>query len=679
MRPLSLILVLLLAAAARADTLFIRGATILPQDGAALEGDVLADGDRIVAVGAHVDPGKATVIDGKGLYVIPGLIDVHVHIAEKTIFPDLFVPHGVTTVRDMGNRLEDVEKLAADHAPSRPEILYVGPILDGNPPIWPMISEVVEEKEAVAPLLARLKEHKVCAFKVYENLAPGVYDAIVAEAKKLGVPVVGHVPKKVGLLHCVASGQDTIEHLDHFAPALSKTGGELSFTAELTGWNDVDEAKEKDLIEKLLARKTKLDPTRLVVTNYSLALRGITPETWGMEFVPKLLRDTFWGSFSGKPRADAETDKAHEASLARALVFVKKAADAGVPILCGSDTPNPFVVPGASVAQEIEELAKALGPAKALECATLANACALGRDDLGRVTKGARADLVLLSKDPRSDARAVRAIEGVVVRGHYHDRKWLDAARKDLAERARAMDSGAVTGFESIAGPLSGRKPLGPEWRFEGSLASYPASFWARARVFEGNDGQRMTFLRSAGSLPVPVRASEDMVQDREGKVVRYHMAVDAMGALRETTVERGDSSWRVQLFEKGEKKSEVQVPLEELLMTRGELLFLDAATRLELDEGKKTERKLRFVDLDQMKVLDAVGCTIRRKKNPVTEMADPRARGRYFLATPADERMGKLGAWVATNGEPLGLEVQLAFGNFVVKRVDEAVKKKYY
>jgi imidazolonepropionase-like amidohydrolase len=678
MRPL--ILVLLLATAARADNFLIKGANVLPQEGPALEGDVLIEGDRVVAVGAHLDPGKATVIEAKGLYVIPGLIDVHAHIAEQRIFPDLFVPHGVTTVRDMGNRLEDVEKLAASPPFSRPEVLYVGPILDGNPPIWPMISEVVEQKDAVPALLARLKEHKVCAFKVYENLEPAVYDAILAEARKLGVPVVGHVPKKVGLLHCVESGQDTIEHLDHFAPALSKTGGELSFTAELTGWNDVDEAKEKDLIGKLLAKKTKLDPTRLVVTNYSLALRGVTPETWGMEFVPKLLRDTFWGFFSGKPRADAETDKAHEASLARALVFVKKAADAGVPILCGSDTPNPFVVPGASVAQEIEELAKALGPVRALECATLANARALGRDDLGKIVKGARADLVLLSKDPRSDARAVRAIEGVFVRGHYHDRKWLDAARKDLAERARTVDSGAaVTGFESIAGPLSDRKPLSPEWRFEGKLASYPASFWARARVFEGNDGQRMTFLRSAGSLPVPVRASEDMVQDREGKLVRYHMAVDAMGALRETTVERGESSWRVQLFEKGEKKSEVQVPLEELLMTRGELLFLEAATRLDLDEGKKTERKLRFVDLDQMKVLDAVACSIRRKKNPVTDMEDPRAPGRYFLATPADERMGKLGAWVATNGQPLGLEVQLPFGNFVVKRVDEASKKKYY
>src|SRR5262245_55615352 len=129
-----LLLVLAFATCAHADTL-LRGATVLPQDGPAFEGDVLLREDKIVKVGPRIDaPEGTTVVDAKGKFLIPGLIDVHAHLAEDS-FSDLFVPHGVTTVRDMGNRLEVVKKLAADRDSLRPEVLYVGPILDGDPPI----------------------------------------------------------------------------------------------------------------------------------------------------------------------------------------------------------------------------------------------------------------------------------------------------------------------------------------------------------------------------------------------------------------------------------------------------------------------------------------------------------------------------------------------------------------
>jgi imidazolonepropionase-like amidohydrolase len=679
LRTLSILLVLALATAARADTL-IRGATILPQDAPPFEGSVLVHDDQIVAVGAHLDaPDGAEVIDARGLFLIPGLIDAHAHVAEEKILPDLFVPHGVTTVRDMGNRLETVEKLSLDLSPGRPEILYVGPILDGNPPVWPLISEVVEDPAKVPALLARLKERGARWFKVYEHLHRDVYDAIIAEAKKLGIPVIGHVPESVGVFHCVEAGQDTLEHLDHFPAALAKTGtvAATGFESEITGWNDVDEAKEKELIAALLAHKTKLDPTRFVIRNLSLALRGCKIETPGVEFIPRMIQDTFWGFFAGRPRADAATDARHEAGLARALEFVKKASAAGVPILCGSDTPNPWVVPGASVHEEIAELAKALGPEKALACATLENARALGRDDLGRIAKGTRADLVLLSKDPRKDAAAVRAIEGVMVRGTFHGREWLRATRKALAERARSMDEEVATGFEAIPGPLSDRRPLLPEWRFEGRLGDYPPSFWLRMRVFEGPEGGRMIFLRSRGAIPVPVTASEELVLDKEDRVVRYHMATDTIGTFRETTIERTETSWRVQLFQAGEKKLEVSVPLDQTPEVRGELLFYDLVSKLDLDVGGEKPLQLRFVDLDQLKVEEPTTWTIRRRKNPVEGGEGPRGRARYFVAAGSDPAAGRLGAWIGEGREPLAFEVQLPFGKFTIARI--AAKKKYY
>jgi hypothetical protein len=274
MRFASLVLLASLSLAssvAHADTL-IRGATILPQDSPALEGDVLIHEGKIAKIGPHLDaPAGTTIVEAKGRFLIPGLIDVHAHVAEDTIFPDLFVPHGVTTVRDLGNRLELVKKLAADKDPMRPELVFVGPILDGSPPIWPAISEVLEKPEQVRPVLEKLKAEGCGWFKVYERLEPAVYDEIVKVAKGLGVKVVGHVPKKVSALHVIESGQDTIEHLDHFAPALSRKKVEPGFAAEMTEWANLDPAKEKAFIAKLLEHRTRLDPTRLVLRDYSMA------------------------------------------------------------------------------------------------------------------------------------------------------------------------------------------------------------------------------------------------------------------------------------------------------------------------------------------------------------------------------------------------------------------------
>lgn len=401
-------------------------------------------------------------------------------------------------------------------------------------------------------------------------------------------------------------------------------------------------------------------------------MRGVKPACPAERYVPKALKETFWSFFSGQARSDEAADKAHEASLARALEFVKKASDAGVPILCGSDTPNPYVVPGASLQEEVVELAKALGPAKALECATLANARALGRDDVGRIAAGARADLLLLAKDPRLDASAVSAIEAVIVRGHLHDKKSIDARLSAIEEKAKEEDVVPATGFESIAGTLSDRKPVTPEYRLEGRLGSSPASFWVRLRSFEGpREGETMIFLRSSGSLPVPVRQSEDLLLSKDGAVLRFHMSKESLGERRETTVERRDAGWRIQLFAKGEKKLDATAPHDEEPSVEGQLLLLRLAGSLSLEEGEKTTRKLRFIDLDRMKVHDAVEWTIARRKNPVSDAKDPRSRGRYFVTRSA---AGEIGLWVSGT-EPLGVELALPFGKFLLARV----AKKFY
>jgi imidazolonepropionase-like amidohydrolase len=657
----------------------LRGATVLPQDGPAIpNADVVIEGDRIVAVGARGTvkiPAGAEVVDDSGKWIVPGLIDLHAHVASDQIFPELFVAHGVTTVRDMGNRLELVRPLrdailAGKH--TGPEILYVGPILDGEPPVWPPISEVVTDPKEVPALLARLKAAGVCGFKVYERLDPAVYDAIVAEAKKLGVPVVGHVPERVGAQRAIDAGQATIEHLSHFPAALAKSATEWGMLGEVTGWGELDEEKEKALIARLVANKTRLDPTQLVIENISAALRGVDLEMRHEELVPRALKDTFWKALSSAVRADEVTDKQHRRALARRLEFVKRAKAAGVPILVGSDTPNPHVVPGASIAAEIELLAKALGPEEALRAATLANADALGRSDLGRVKAGARADLVVLDRDPRKDPSGLGAPVRVVLRGTAIDPRALLA---QIADDVKKLDARPATGFEAIAGELSKEKPRGPELKLEGGIGGFGASFWARAGAFELEDGGVDRRMRSAVAVPLPAIVEESLVLDPSGKPRTWTFRRDMMGTLEVSVLLSSKGAQVVLPTPSGPLR--VDVGANEVVSINGGLLVFDAIARLHLAEGAKAELAVRKVDVDRRIVMDKVTWTVQREKLP--EAPDARRRGTRYSIEADGEGGGvrELEVWLDERSLPIGLRVMTAFGPFEAKPV--AAAKKFY
>src|SRR5262249_19170677 len=132
-------------------------------------------------------PNGAREVDATGQYVIPGLIDAHVHALLPVSFPELFVVNGVTTVRDLGNRIDVVKAVNArvrSGALLGPELVYTGPQLDAIPRGWPGYTRGVGLPSRVPALVAELKAAGATAVKVYERLNPEVYDAIVAEAKK---------------------------------------------------------------------------------------------------------------------------------------------------------------------------------------------------------------------------------------------------------------------------------------------------------------------------------------------------------------------------------------------------------------------------------------------------------------------------------------------------------------
>ena len=182
-------------------------------------------GARISAVGSSESfaiPSNATIIDGTGKFLIPGLADMHVHLtgasepsgSREFILP-LLLANGITTVRDMGGKVEFLQALGREIAIGKrlgPQIFFTGPYLDGHPPSFQSSIVVQSAGEAVAAV-DTLRNAGVDFIKVQSRLQPESYFAIAAESKKLGIRFVGHVPDSITAAQASEAGQASIEHL----------------------------------------------------------------------------------------------------------------------------------------------------------------------------------------------------------------------------------------------------------------------------------------------------------------------------------------------------------------------------------------------------------------------------------------------------------------------------------
>src|SRR5262249_22763067 len=142
-----------------------------------------------------VPPGSAE-IDARGKWIIPGLIDMHVHYQPGWMDP-LFIRHGVTTVRDVGSGLEWTLRFREESRQSgapRPRLFTCGPLIDGRGPRHGTgISVSVETAEQASTAARKLLDRGVDCLKVYEQLTPPLVDAVVRAAAPRDIPVTAHL------------------------------------------------------------------------------------------------------------------------------------------------------------------------------------------------------------------------------------------------------------------------------------------------------------------------------------------------------------------------------------------------------------------------------------------------------------------------------------------------------
>jgi imidazolonepropionase-like amidohydrolase len=436
---------------------------------------VVRDG-RIAAIGGAdtpVAPGTIRV-DGSGRFLIPGLIDAHVHIAirpdaevRSTLLAPLLVAHGVLGVRDMGGDLTRLNALRASIAAGHlrgPAIVTPGPFIDGPQEASATVRPVATAVEA-ARAVAAVARQQADFIKVQAGLSAEIWRAVVAAARAAGLHVAGHVPEAMSAFDVVSGGQRTVEHVSPALPGdaglmLSVSTEEAAIRAELRAIGDASVKPRAD-VAALRARQRAaqrriietIDPTRsaelfalmrdrgviavptLAWSNGLLPLgRDDRPSEAALSLVPRALAEP-WQARRNAQLAAATDD---ELSLNRDIAdasrrFVGAMHRAGVAIAAGTDSFDSYLPVGLALHRELEELvASGLTPYEALQAATRVAARAMERAERGTIEVGKVADAVLLDADPTVDIRATRRIHAVVHRGEVLDAAALAALVADL-------------------------------------------------------------------------------------------------------------------------------------------------------------------------------------------------------------------------------------------------------
>lgn len=362
-------------------------------------------------------PARAQPIDGSGKYLIPGLTDAHVHLLSPVEFR-LYLANGVTTVFNLNGRPAHLRwrKEIATGARLGPNIFTTGPMFDRPRSATEDVRLVDEQAKAGYD-----------AIKVYNQVSSEEYPALIAEAKRRKLLLMGHVARGPDFERTLEAGQ-SIAHLEeflytYFNPQRDDRNLNIVF----------DESKIAGVAKKTAEAGIYVIPT----LNMYVTIVEQATELDTFLRNPNLKYVAPWTLSQYQPNANLYRKNFPPSShewLRKSLAFqrrlVKALFDAGVPLLAGTDATEVGPLPGFGLHDELQELVRdGLTPFQALQAATTNASRYFGRvGEFGVVQSGGRADLILLTQNPLADIANTRKIAGVMVGG-----RWLSHA--DLKKR----------------------------------------------------------------------------------------------------------------------------------------------------------------------------------------------------------------------------------------------------
>ena len=417
--------------------LVIEGATVIDGTGAApfpIRAVIVENGliQRIVKPGETATyPAGAKVIDAAGKYLLPGLIDAHVHLRGWDL--ELYPAFGVTTVVDCGSPTDWIllqRQGIAEGYMRGPRIFASGNVLGGKPdeegafqkPHHTWITTVDGAHEAVRGHLAA----GVDLIKFYPGLTPGMLELIITETHNAGRAAGGHVNS---LAEALGVGYDFIFHMGSVAPEISAYAGKS--TDDLTLLAAMDTAKADAAIAQMVKKGVYFDSLLRSGLNFAHKEKfqqqdmDLLLNTPALRYIPLNYRlgiikeynqvGLYW--FDDLP---AERKAEVRKGYANAVEFTRRYAKAGGKMITGSDT---ISTGGLSLHQSLEILSREVGlsPMDALLTVMKHPVDLYKLKDVGSVQAGKIADLIVLSKNPLEDIRNTRSIDHVIQNGEVRE------------------------------------------------------------------------------------------------------------------------------------------------------------------------------------------------------------------------------------------------------------------
>jgi imidazolonepropionase-like amidohydrolase len=441
-RLLFLWVALELAAMARAQTsptvLVLRGGSLIDvASGKEIpDSTIVIRGERIEQIGAEgstVIPQGAQIVEARGKWIVPGLVDSHAHAGdqENTLL-SLFLANGVTTIRNPGGNITMLRLTRGRLARGElvgPRLFFSGPILDGMPPIWPAGSLLVDTPERAKSAVSFLADQGVDFVKVYNNVKEGELKVIVETAKERRLPVAGHIPRSMTMTGAIEAGMTRLEHIRITGKEMLSADEAAKIDPLPVGrrepmlWQrfDLQSEKMRALVQRLAQSRVFLDPTLVVeefgeVSNPDAEKNDPNNRYLSEAFVEENVK--YWKDPIFE--VPVELRVAAVEAFHKQQDFIGMCKQAGVRIIAGTDGPSiGRLMPGFGLHRELELLvASGLSPLQALQAATSTAAEALGKEDqLGTIERGKLADMVIVDADPLEGIQNLRKIHLVIEGG----------------------------------------------------------------------------------------------------------------------------------------------------------------------------------------------------------------------------------------------------------------------